>query len=213
MLCVVCLKSHKWGLFPHRSDPHNDIISTKVNLFDTFWTRLNLTNFHRHYSCQHLFPRSGVLLHKRDWPLQQAVQKIRQQPRFGLLYFTKFASLWYIQCCKNLWYFFKIFSTFLVDNIWMNNPGLTEQQIQQQQLQLQQQRLLAQQQLLHQQQGGLQSSLSHPQGLAALAGGGGGVLGGGVQGQQQLLAQQQMLQQGGLQVKKNTFSLYLNTIA
>ena len=36
MLCVACLKSHKWGLFPHRSDPHNDIIWTKVNLFDIF---------------------------------------------------------------------------------------------------------------------------------------------------------------------------------
>merc|ERR1719510_2713559 len=76
-----------------------------------------------------------------------------------------------------------------------NNPGLTEQQIQQQQLQLQQQRLLAQQQqqLLQQQQRGLQSSLSQPQGLASLAGG--------LSGQQQLLNQQQpMLQQGGLQV-------------
>ena len=72
-----------------------------------------------------------------------------------------------------------------------NNPGLTEQQIQQQQLQLQQQRLLAQQQL--QQQRGLPSSLSQPQGLASLAGG--------IPGQQQLLAQQQqLLQQGGLQV-------------
>ena len=95
MLCVACLKSHKWGLFPHRSDPHYDIISTKVNLFDTFWTRLNLTNFHRHYSCQNLFALSGVLLHKRDRPFQQVVQKIRQQPRFGLLYFTKVAFLWY----------------------------------------------------------------------------------------------------------------------
>ena len=81
-----------------------------------------------------------------------------------------------------------------------NNPGLTEQQIQQQQLQLQQQRLLAQQQqqqLMHN-QGGLQNSLSQPQGLASLAGGLAG------QQQQQLLAQQQQqqlaLQQGGLQV-------------
>merc|ERR1719458_147211 len=76
-----------------------------------------------------------------------------------------------------------------------NNPGLTEQQIQQQQLQLQQQRLLAQQQQQLLQQGGLQSSLSQPQGLASLAGGLAG------QQQQQLLAQQQqLLQQGGLQV-------------
>ena len=101
-----------------------------------------------------------------------------------------------------------------------NNPNLTEQQIQQQQLQLQQQRLLAQQQL-QQQQRGLQSSLSQPQGLASLAGGlagggragglaGGGLAGGlaggglagGLAGQQQLLAQQQqLLQQGGLQVQ------------
>ena len=75
-----------------------------------------------------------------------------------------------------------------------NNPNLTEQQIQQQQLQLQQQRLLAQQQQqLLQQQRGLQSSLSQPQGLASLAGG--------LAGQQQLLTQQQqLLQQGGLQV-------------
>ena len=28
--------------------PRNDIISTKVNLFDTFWTRLNLTSFPQH---------------------------------------------------------------------------------------------------------------------------------------------------------------------
>ena len=34
MLCVACLKSHKWGLFPPRSDPHNHIIWTIVNLFD-----------------------------------------------------------------------------------------------------------------------------------------------------------------------------------
>jgi len=92
-----------------------------------------------------------------------------------------------------------------------NNPNLTEQQIQQQQLQLQQQRLLAQQQLQQQQQRGLQSSLSQPQGLASLAGGlagggragglAGGGLAGGLAGQQQLLAQQQqLLQQGGLQV-------------
>ena len=92
-----------------------------------------------------------------------------------------------------------------------NNPNLTEQQIQQQQLQLQQQRLLAQQQL-QQQQRGLQSSLSQPQGLASLAGGlagggragglAGGGLAGGLAGQQQLLAQQQqLLQQGGLQVQ------------
>ena len=93
-----------------------------------------------------------------------------------------------------------------------NNPNLTEQQIQQQQLQLQQQRLLAQQQLQQQQQRGLQSSLSQPQGLASLAGGlagggragglAGGGLAGGLAGQQQLLAQQQqLLQQGGLQVQ------------
>ena len=78
-----------------------------------------------------------------------------------------------------------------------NNPGLTEQQIQQQQLQLQQQRLLAQQQQQLLQQGGLQSSLSQPQGLASLAGGLAG------QQQQQLLAQQQLLQQGGLQVSSS----------
>merc|ERR1719234_1808708 len=84
-----------------------------------------------------------------------------------------------------------------------NNPGLTEQQIQQQQLQLQQQRLLAQQhqqqQQLMQHQGGLHSSLSQPQGLASLAGG----LPGQQQQQHQLLAQQQQqlaMQQGGLQV-------------
>ena len=79
-----------------------------------------------------------------------------------------------------------------------NNPGLTEQQIQQQQLQLQQQRLLAQQQQQLLQQGGLQSSLSQPQGLASLAGGLAG------QQQQQLLAQQQLLQQGGLQVSSSS---------
>ena len=34
MLCVACLKSHKWGLFPPRSEPYIDIIWMKVNLFD-----------------------------------------------------------------------------------------------------------------------------------------------------------------------------------
>ena len=81
-----------------------------------------------------------------------------------------------------------------------NNPGLTEQQIQQQQLQLQQQRLLAQQQQQLLQQGGLQSSLSQPQGLASLAGG----LAGQQQQQQLLAQQQQLLQQGGLQVSSSS---------